>query len=91
MVVCAITFLLCGSGVLKAFPVVPTAALSAGGFFVGLGEWINHPLQTAIIQPTINRVGGVITGHPRNNKPLGVAFVLLGLALIAFGLYRGFE
>jgi hypothetical protein len=90
MVVCVVVFLLCGAGILKAFPTVPTAAISAGGFFVGLGEWINHPLQTAIMRQTAYQPGGVIKGHPRNNKPLGILFVVLGLALVVFGIYRAF-
>jgi hypothetical protein len=82
MVVCVIVFLLAGAGVLKAFPVAPTAAISAGGFFVGLGEWINHPLQTAVTAI------GFAHGHPRKNSLIGVFFLLLGLALIGFGIYR---
>jgi len=87
MVVCVVIFLLAGAGILKAFPVPPTAAISAGGFFIGLGEWINHPLQTAIMRATAYQPGGVITGHPRSNKFIGVAFVALGVALVAWGGY----
>ena len=87
MVVCVVVFLLAGAGILKAFPVPPTAAISAGGFFIGLGEWINHPLQTAIMRATVFQPGGVLTGHPRNNKVIGVAFVALGVALVAYGVY----
>jgi hypothetical protein len=87
MVVCVVVFLLAGAGLLKAFPVAPTAAISAGGFFVGLGEWINHPLQTTIMRATVYEPGGVITGHPRSNSIIGVAFVLLGVALVAGGAY----
>jgi len=87
MVVCVLVFLLGGAGILKEFPVAPTAAISAGGFFVGLGEWINHPLQTTIRHKTIYQPGCVITGHPRNNKITGVAFAALGVALVAYGVY----
>jgi hypothetical protein len=87
MVVCVVVFLLAGVGILKAFPVPPTAAISAGGFFVGLGEWINHPLQTTIMHATAYQPGGVLTGHPRSNKTIGVAFVALGVALVAWGAY----
>ena len=87
MVVCVVVFLLAGAGLLKAFPVAPTAAISAGGFFIGLGEWINHPLQTAIMRATAYQPGGVLTGHPRSNSIIGVAFVLLGVALVAVGSY----
>jgi hypothetical protein len=82
MVVCVIVFLLAGAGILKAFPVAPTAAVSAGGFFVGLGEWINHPLQVAM------SAVGVAHGHPRKNSPVGILFLVLGIGLIGFGIYR---
>jgi hypothetical protein len=88
MAVCVVVFLLCGAGVLKAFPVIPTAAISAGGLFIGLGEWINHPLQTAVVGATAYLPGGVITGHPRKNSPIGVLFVIAGLSLVGFGVYR---
>lgn len=88
MVVCVIVFLLSGAGMLKAFPVAPTAAISAGGFFIGLGEWINHPLQTTIASATAYLPGGVFTGHPRRNGPLGLLFVVLGLVLVGYGLYN---
>jgi hypothetical protein len=88
MVVCVIVFLLCGAGMLKAFPVLPTAAISAGGFFLGLGEWINHPLQTTIVNPTAFQPGGIITGHPRSNSAIGIMFVIVGIGLVGFGMYR---
>jgi len=87
MVVCVVVFLLAGAGTLKAFPIPPTTAISAGGFFIGLGEWINHPLQTAIMRATAYQPGGVLTSHPRNNNIIGVAFVSLGIALVTWGAY----
>lgn len=85
MVVCVVVFLASGSGVLKELPLVPTVAISAGGFFLGLGEWVNYPLQTSVMPATAYQRGGVITGHPRKNKLIGVLFVLLGLGFIGFG------
>jgi len=82
MVTCFFVFLLSAAGVLKLLPVAPMIAISAGGFFVGLGEWINHPLQSAIIPL------GVIQGHPRKSSVLGVLFVVCGIGFIAFGVYR---
>lgn len=82
MVVGFIVFLLSGMGMLKAYPTLPTAQISLGIFFFGIGEWINHPLQTRIA------AFGVITGHPRNTSISGVLFDLLGIALIGFGTYQ---
>lgn len=90
MVVGIVVFLLAGAGLLKAYPIAPTSLISLGTFFIGVGEWINHPLQTAIMSPTIGRPGGVITGHPRNAKFGGIAFDIFGIVLIGFGGYKFF-
>jgi hypothetical protein len=87
MVVCFVVFLLAGTGVLKAYPTLPTAVISAGGFFIGLGEWINHPLQTTIMHPGPYCEGGILTGHPRSNSFIGVIFLILGLSLVLYGGY----
>jgi hypothetical protein len=91
MVVSVAVFLLTGAGVLKAFPTAATALISLGGFWIGLGEWINHPLQTSFLSPNVYRPSGVLTSHPRQSKPIGIIFLLLGLILVAFGLFRLFR
>lgn len=80
--------LLAGAGLLKEFPTVPTAAISLGVFFFGMGEWINHPLQTQLMPPSAYFPGGVITGHPRKASAAGTFFDVLGLLLIGFVLYK---
>jgi len=90
MVVGIVVFLLVGAGLLKAFPVVPTATISLGVFFLGLGEWINHPLQTKLRAPDAFFPNVVITGHPRNASVLGYVFDIFGLGLIGYGCYRFF-
>jgi len=91
MVVSFVVFLLAGSGVLKAFPTAPTALISLGIFFAGLGEWINHPLQTGFLAPNAYHPSGVLTSHPRSNNLIGIGFVLLGLVLILWGILRLFR
>ena len=88
MVVCVVIFIMCGAGMLQAFQVAPAAMISGGGFFVGLGEWINHPLQTAIRLDQFDRATGIISGHPRKNSPIGICFVVGGLCLVFFGSFR---
>jgi hypothetical protein len=88
IVASAAVFLLAASDVLKALPLAPVLAMSGGAFLVGLGEWINHPLQTSIMTPSAFMPGGIITGHPRNNRPIGLLFDAVGLALIGYGIYR---
>ena len=91
MVVCALVFLLAGAGLLPAYPVRPTAPMSAGGSFIGLGEWINHPLQVRLMHQTVLFPAGVVKGHPRSNNALGVLFVLGGVVLVGFGAYWAFR
>jgi len=90
MVVGLVVFLLSGSGVLSAYPVAPTVSISSGLFFLGLGEWVNHPLQVKFVSANAYHPAGKITGYPRNNSGHGILFVILGSALIAYGLYSLF-
>lgn len=63
--------------------------MSLGILCIGIGEWINHPFQTVLVLPNADLPrGGKLTGHPRKNSILGVAFVLTGLALGALALYK---
>lgn len=56
--------------------------LSGGVFFVGMGEWVNHPLRTGIIS------GAIIRRHPRSSSLLGIAFDIVGLTLVGIELYK---
>jgi hypothetical protein len=88
MVVGVVAFLAAGTGVLKEFPTVPTALISLGVFLFGLGEWMNHPLKTAIREGNAFHPIQVISGYPRSNKPLGMLFDLLGLGLAGWGVVK---
>ena len=90
MVVGFVTFTAAGAGLLKEFPAVPTAVIALGVFFIGLGEWTNHPLQTRVMYDVADRPSGLITGHPRNVRPVGVVFDVLGCGLVVLGAYRLF-
>jgi hypothetical protein len=62
----------------------PNGATIAAGFCaIGIGEWMNHPLQTSVIP-----LQAVITGHPRKNYPLGIAFVIAGGIAAVVGAIR---
>lgn len=54
--------------------------VSIGVIFIGIGEWINHPLQTDI------GPGYKITSYNRVNTVSGNAWDFLGVALIVYGL-----
>lgn len=56
---------------------------------MGIGEWVNHPLQTALMPPSIySPGGGIIRGHPRKANALGTAFDLLGAILVGVAVYK---
>jgi hypothetical protein len=88
LVVSIVIFLLSGAGLLKAFPTAPTALISLGSFWIGLGEWVNHPLQTRFLPPNANFPSGVTTSHLRLSNTLGNFFLFLGFILIALGLFK---
>lgn len=62
--------------------------LSLGAFFIGLGEWVNHPLQTRLMPASALYPAGKITGHPRNSSLIGILLDILGCIMIGLGLYR---
>lgn len=86
----AFIFLLNGAGLLPSYPTAATGTISAGVFFWGLGEWINHPYQEQLLLNTLNRPYGKISGHPRNVRPIGIVFDILGLLLIGTGVFKLF-
>lgn len=55
--------------------------ISLGAFFIGVGEWINHPLQTRIAP------GMKITSYNRNASLRGNLFDILGFSLVCIGAY----
>lgn len=62
---------------------------SVGCFCVGMGEWINHPLQTVIVAPSAQLpTYGQITGHPRKNTWLGNAFDIVGFVALTAAIYK---
>jgi len=63
--------------------------LSLGVMLIGIGEWINHPLQTRLMRPTFYAPnGGVISGHPRNPSNLGIIFDILGFLIFVVALFK---
>lgn len=73
-------FLANGGGYLKEYPTIPTALISLGSMFIGLGEWKNHPLQTVVYSH------GVGSSHPRKFSFIGSVFVFVGSILCWMGL-----
>ena len=63
--------------------------LCLGIFFIGIGEWINHPLQTEIVRPHVTiPSGGVFESHKRNSNLIGSLFDILGFILIATAICK---
>ena len=51
---------------------------------IGLGEWINHPLQE-VLYPR-----GKLTGYPRKNKIGGNTLDILGIIFVIIGVVKIF-
>ena len=49
-------------------------------FLFGVGQWINHPIQVALIPR------GKLTGYPRTPSPLGVSLELMACVLFTVAL-----
>lgn len=56
--------------------------LALGAFLFSLGQWINHPLQEKIGH------GFKISGYPRKVHPGGLLFEVVGLCLVAWGVWK---
>jgi len=54
--------------------------ISIGVIFIGIGEWINHPLQTKV------GMGFRITSHNRINTFSGNTWDIIGIGLIIYAL-----
>ena len=62
--------------------------VALGMFLLGIGEWVNHPFQSGFWHSGGGVGPWLISGHPRKPSNLGNIFDLLGLALLAAGLYK---
>lgn len=54
--------------------------ISVGVIFIGIGEWINHPLQTKV------GMGFKITSYNRINTFAGNVWGLIGAGIIVYAL-----
>jgi hypothetical protein len=74
-------------GVVVVLPAIAIQdhAIATVGFGImacGFGERFNHRMEMSFLN------GGMLTTYERTNRPQGVALVVLGVILIAFGLIR---
>ncbi len=67
--------------------------ISLGLFFIGLGEWINHPLQTALMCPNIYDApgGAITTSYKRSPRLTGNLFDILGFILCSIAIVKIFS
>lgn len=85
----AFVFLLAGAGMFPAFPAGATGLIALGCVAIGIGEWINHPLKTAIYQENCFRER-VFTFKWRTTKPAGLIFDTIGALLLVIGIVKLF-
>lgn len=65
------------------------ALLSLGAFLIGIGEWRNHR-KAVEFRPTVAGLAKV-TDNVWQATWLGILLDLLGVAVIAYGLYRAYR
>lgn len=82
LVICSALLVVCLTIPLQGVSNATASIICIGGLLIGLGEWINHPYQEKIGH------GFKISGHPRNSSILGVLFVLTGIGVGGYGIYR---
>ena len=88
MAVCAVGIVIALTVQTKGITNAQALFLFGGGFFVGLGEWKNHPLQMTIKHPTRFEAGYTTSGYHRSGGVIGYGFVLLGVALFGVSIYK---
>ncbi|WP_231753035.1 hypothetical protein [Burkholderia sp. TSV86] len=81
-----ILFILAITTDLHTIPNGPLVLLSIGLFMIGLGEWINHPLQTSAGVNFGQKM--VIVAHPRRPKVGGVVLDIVGAILGFIGFVK---
>lgn len=64
----------------KDVPNILVQLISIGVILIGIGEWINHPLQTKVGR------GFKITSHNRINKTAGNTWNIIGGAIILYAI-----
>lgn len=63
--------------------------IALGTILVGIGEWINHPLQTQIVPPSPRNPTWLKgEGYLRKNSALGLLFVISGVGFIGLGIWK---
>jgi len=61
---------------------VPMIFLGLGLLLFGIGEWIDHPIQTQL-GPNFK-----VTSYPRHTTVLGFILDAVGIGLMCVGLYK---
>ena len=79
-VIGAITLILGLTVDIKGVSNIFVQLISIGVIFIGIGEWINHPLQTKLT------MGLKITSRNRINTLAGNAWNLIGIGLVIYAL-----
>jgi len=79
-VIGAVTLILSLTVEMKGISNIFVQLLSVGVIFFGVGEWINHPLQTKLIGL------GKITSYNRINTRAGNLWDVIGIGIIIYAL-----
>lgn len=64
--------------------------ISLSIIFICTGEWINHPKEIKFFPKSDYIPARAMAGHPRNNSILGIFFLIIGILLLSYGIYKLF-
>lgn len=81
-------FIINGLGLFTVYPPDIVAFISLAFFFLGLGEWINHPLQQRIMPSDFFGYIVKTSGYPRRSTFIGVVFDVISVILFIIGGVR---
>jgi len=70
---------------LKGIENIVALKFSLSAIFIGIGEWINHPLKTITYPANFQFQNGLqYEGYVRSNSFLGLFFVISGIAIAGY-------
>lgn len=82
------TILLNGAGLLPAYPTRETFIIAFGSVVLGIGEWINHPLNETAYPRTANMPAIKLVDYSWRPSPVGIIFDIIGAGMILRTFYK---
>ncbi len=80
--------LLNGAGLLPAYPARETFIIAFSSVVLGIGEWINHPLNETAYPRTANMHAIKLVDSSWRPSPVGIIFDIIGAGMILRTFYK---